>query len=142
MGSPPTPATRPCARFATEFANKRRVNFAETVEIREYVVEEVLVIEEEGLVVDPAERVPVPAAEPAAGTTVGRKRGRPPYSEEWKLEKEVEAAKRKAERAEEAFDKKRKELGESGAWWDEQRRRRRRCDVSALAMSGVTVSVL
>ena len=57
---------------------------------------------------------------PADGTSArGRKRGRPPESEEQKREKEVMKAVAKAESAKKDFDAKRKELRDSGAWWDE-----------------------
>ena len=100
--------TRSRVRSDTEFANSKRVSFADSVEIREYQIEELCGDDDKGL----AHGLGGP--EPATAAGAGRKRGRPPDTEEQKREKEVIAAEKKAAAEMKAFREERKKLN----WWD------------------------
>ena len=89
------------------------MRFSETVEIREYEVEELPDVEADGPAPDASD------PEPASAATPGRKRGRPALSKEQKVERLVEAAERKGESAEEAWLKKLEEKLEGGGLYDE-----------------------
>ena len=104
--------TRSRVRSDAEFTNNKRVSFSETVKIREYLVEEACNDEDTGLAAGIGS-----AAEPAAAA--GRKRGRPPQSEEQKREKEVTAAESQAEAAFKACLERHKELREGCDLWQE-----------------------